>query len=187
MVMNRAGIHNVKGTRIVWTEERDALLLRLYGTDENAVIAARLGCSEPALRGRCQALGIRGRRWEALRWKEAQVDLLRRYYGLVPTVLLSAATGHTRASCNRKARELGLSHADNGAERAIAAMTGAAPDQRDDVIRELRLLLAAHMRPMHYITLREAAAALDVDEAALHHRAVRHAAAGAMLLAGAAR
>ena len=58
------------------------------------------------------------------------------------------------------------------------------PEENARMVRELRLLVATMMRPHHYLTEREVAVHLGLDEAQLHDRAVRHAAAGVMLLMG---
>jgi hypothetical protein len=182
--LRRLGVKAVRGLRFFWTPERDAALTARYGTVKNQALANDLGCTEPALRCRARDLGISRRRVQVILWNERQLDTLRRFYGVVPTAELAALLEKTPAAIRWKARDIGLEHRTNGARQALALTRErqAAADDRDATIRELRILLAAHMRPFSYLTETEAAMLLDLDEAEMHGRAVRHAATGALLL-----
>lgn len=106
-----------RGWGRAWTPEEDALLRKAY-TEGTSLTPLRqqLGRTSGSLRHRAEYLGLRGLHanrngWRVgPDWTDAEEARLRADYGRVPTKLLAARMGRTKAALTSRANSLGLVH-----------------------------------------------------------------------------
>lgn len=91
-----------------WTEEKDALLRRLYPDAHLASLAFRLGTTVGAMKGRAARLGLRRTVNVKRPWTKRQVEYLKKHYADTPLDEIIAHTGHTQGGIHTKSRQLGL-------------------------------------------------------------------------------
>ena len=106
-----------RGWGRAWTPEEDALLQKAYGEGTSLTpLRRQLGRTSGSLRHRAEYLELRGRHanrngWRiGPDWTEAEEARLRADYGRVPTKLLAARMGRTKAALTSRANSLGLVH-----------------------------------------------------------------------------
>ncbi|MDF0543825.1 hypothetical protein PX699_15845 [Sphingobium sp. H39-3-25] len=106
-----------RGWGRAWTPEEDALLRKAY-TEGTSLTPLRrqLGRTSGSLRHRAEYLALRGLHanrngWRiGPDWTDAEEARLRADYGRVPTKLLAARMGRTKAALTSRANSLGLVH-----------------------------------------------------------------------------
>ena len=91
-----------------WTEERDALLRRLYPDHHLGSLAARIGTTEKAIRSRAKILKLRRKVNIKHPWTERQVSYLKKHYADTDISILIEKTHHDQRSIWNKAKALGL-------------------------------------------------------------------------------
>lgn len=94
--------------RRFWTEQLDNLLRRHYPKGDLYALAARIGVSRAAVKGRANRLGIRRKVNEKKPWTERQLRFLRRHYADSTNEELTRGTGHTVDCIYKKAASMGL-------------------------------------------------------------------------------
>ena len=92
----------------VWNEHLDSLLYRHYPKGDISALAARLGTTVCAVKGRARILGIRRKVNTKRMWTERQIAYLVSHYADTPIDVLVRRTRHTQKSIWGKARGLGL-------------------------------------------------------------------------------
>jgi hypothetical protein len=100
-----------------WIPEEDALLRQAYTTSASLTpLQDRLGRDRAGIAHRAKTLGLTGTHarpngWRTdAPWTEAQLAILRRDYGRVPTPALAEQLGRKRGGVYQKAHDLGLRH-----------------------------------------------------------------------------
>ncbi|MFW2854036.1 hypothetical protein ACM61V_19365 [Sphingomonas sp. TX0543] len=106
-----------RGWGRAWTPEEDALLQKAYGEGTSLTpLRRQLGRTSGSLRHRAEYLELRGRHanrngWRiGPDWTDAEEARLREDYGRVPTRVLAARMGRTKAALTSRANSLGLVH-----------------------------------------------------------------------------
>lgn len=92
----------------VWTEEKIAVLRRLYPTAIIASLAMRLGVSVSAVRSKAKVLKLKRTCQIHMKWNIRHVAYLKRHYADAPIEELVENTKHNQKSIWNKARSLGL-------------------------------------------------------------------------------
>ena len=100
-----------------WTAEEDALLVHLYATGASLTpLRARLDRTQHSIRWRADYLNLRGTHANkngfrsGPDWTEADIATLRSNYGKMPSAVLAAKLGRTKAAMFTRANLLGLVH-----------------------------------------------------------------------------
>lgn len=86
-----------------WTAEADEYLRQNFGTCKLSALAAHLGCTQAAVRGRVARLGLRSRTWRP--WTPDEERILREGYAVTPVEELAARLGRSARAVTERVEQ----------------------------------------------------------------------------------